>query len=311
MANEPRTLCDVFQIAASCGKPNLLISKVNGEWKPISAADFGFTVRALSLGLNGLGVQPGDRVAILSENRPEWAMADYAIALRGGLVGPDLPDAAGRPDHAPAERLRGEGDFRVDAGAARQDPHDQGAVPDPRPRDPRRGQSAGRAGLHHVSRRRRPRARDPRDEPGRLRAARGAREARRRRDDHLHLGHDGGAQGRDAHALQPGVQRRYRLRGHPVHGGRRGPLVPAALARLRADARLRLPLQDGLDRVRRVDRQARGELHRSQPDLLRRRAPCLREGARQDHGQGRRRQSDQEEDLRLGRRRRARNACPS
>ncbi len=82
MANEPRTLCDIFTIAASCGKPNLLISKVGGVWKPISATDFGFTVRALSLGLNGLGVQPGDRVAILSENRPEWAMADYADPLR-------------------------------------------------------------------------------------------------------------------------------------------------------------------------------------------------------------------------------------
>ena len=82
-ANAPRTLCDIFTIAASCGKPNLLISKVGGAWKSISAADFGFTVRALSLGLNGLGVQPGDRVAILSENRPEWAMADYAALCAG------------------------------------------------------------------------------------------------------------------------------------------------------------------------------------------------------------------------------------
>jgi long-chain acyl-CoA synthetase len=35
-------------------------------------------VQDLSLGLGELGVQPGDRVAILSENRPEWAIADYA-----------------------------------------------------------------------------------------------------------------------------------------------------------------------------------------------------------------------------------------
>ena len=35
-------------------------------------------VRHLSLGLLELGVRPGDRVAILSENRPEWAIADYA-----------------------------------------------------------------------------------------------------------------------------------------------------------------------------------------------------------------------------------------
>ncbi|HYN22375.1 MAG TPA: AMP-binding protein, partial [Thermoanaerobaculia bacterium] len=83
MGTEIRTLCDIFVSAAASGKPNLLISKVGGEWKPISAADFGFTVRALSLGLNALGIQPGDRVAILAENRPEWAMADYAILCAG------------------------------------------------------------------------------------------------------------------------------------------------------------------------------------------------------------------------------------
>ncbi len=91
MASEPRTLCDIFVAAAASGKPNLLISKVAGAWKPISAADFGFTVRALSLGLNGLGVQPGDRVAILSENRPEWAMADYAILCAGAWSVPIYP----------------------------------------------------------------------------------------------------------------------------------------------------------------------------------------------------------------------------
>ena len=83
MSNQVRTLCDVFLRAAAAGKPDFLISKVGGAWKPISSADFGFTVRALSLGLNTLGIQPGDRVAILSENRPEWAMADYAILCAG------------------------------------------------------------------------------------------------------------------------------------------------------------------------------------------------------------------------------------
>ena len=83
MANEPRTLCDIFLSAATGGKPDVQLSKVGGAWKPISAADFGFTIRALSLGLNSLGVQPGDRVAILSENRPEWAMADFAILCAG------------------------------------------------------------------------------------------------------------------------------------------------------------------------------------------------------------------------------------
>ena len=91
MTAEIRTICDIFLSAAASGKPDLLISKVGGAWTPISAKDFGFTVRSLSLGLNSLGVQPGDRVAILSENRPEWAMADYAILCAGACSVPIYP----------------------------------------------------------------------------------------------------------------------------------------------------------------------------------------------------------------------------
>ena len=96
MTEGVRTLCDIFRGAAESGKPDLLISKIGDRWVPVSAADFGFTVRALSLGLNQLGIQPGDRVAILSENRPEWAMADYAIICGGGWsvpIYPTLPPA--------------------------------------------------------------------------------------------------------------------------------------------------------------------------------------------------------------------------
>jgi long-chain acyl-CoA synthetase len=91
MTAEIRTLCDIFFSAAATGKPDLLISKTGGIWTPISSRDFGHTVRAASLGLNSLGVQPGDRVAILSENRPEWAMADYAILCAGAWSVPIYP----------------------------------------------------------------------------------------------------------------------------------------------------------------------------------------------------------------------------
>jgi long-chain acyl-CoA synthetase len=97
MTSEIRTLCDIFLSAAASGKPDLLVSKVDGAWRPIAASDFGFTVRALSLGLNGLGIQPGDRVAILSENRPEWAMADYAIQCAGAWSVPIYPTLPGVP----------------------------------------------------------------------------------------------------------------------------------------------------------------------------------------------------------------------
>src|SRR6185295_11248034 len=107
MTNGIRTVCDIFLSAAGSGKPDLLLSKVGGTWRPISAADFGYTVRALSLGLNALGIQPGDRVAILSENRPEWAMSDYAILCAGAWSVPIYPTL---PAHQIAPLL-------VDSGA--------------------------------------------------------------------------------------------------------------------------------------------------------------------------------------------------
>ncbi|MBA3556746.1 MAG: AMP-binding protein, partial [Gemmatimonadales bacterium] len=55
-----------------------LRAKREGVWLELSYRDMAERVRDLSLGLLELGVRRGDRVAILSENRPEWAIADYA-----------------------------------------------------------------------------------------------------------------------------------------------------------------------------------------------------------------------------------------
>jgi len=83
------TLFDIFEGLAGSGKDAVQLRREGpGRWSPITARDFAFTVRSLSLGLNALGVQPGDRVAILSENRPEWAMTDYAIVCGGALTVP-------------------------------------------------------------------------------------------------------------------------------------------------------------------------------------------------------------------------------
>ena len=59
-------------------RPVALRSKRAGRWVDISYRDMAERVQDLSLGLQELGVRRGDRVAILSENRPEWAIADYA-----------------------------------------------------------------------------------------------------------------------------------------------------------------------------------------------------------------------------------------
>jgi long-chain acyl-CoA synthetase len=55
-----------------------LRAKRDGAWRDITHAELARQVRLTALGLKELGIQPGDRVGILSSNRPEWAVADYA-----------------------------------------------------------------------------------------------------------------------------------------------------------------------------------------------------------------------------------------
>jgi long-chain acyl-CoA synthetase len=66
-------------------KPDRMMVKKDGVWKSLSTEEFETSVRLLSLGFQALGLKPGDRVALLSENRPEWVMADFA-ALTAGCV---------------------------------------------------------------------------------------------------------------------------------------------------------------------------------------------------------------------------------
>ncbi|HET7603255.1 MAG TPA: long-chain fatty acid--CoA ligase, partial [Gemmatimonadales bacterium] len=76
----PRTLNELFFSAIDRwrARPVVMRVKRGGAWQALSYADLLGQVRHLSLGLGALGVRQGDRVAILSENRPEWAIADYA-----------------------------------------------------------------------------------------------------------------------------------------------------------------------------------------------------------------------------------------
>ena len=53
-------------------------SRRNGRWEELGYGELADRVRAMSVGLRELGLRDGDRVGILSENRPEWAIADYA-----------------------------------------------------------------------------------------------------------------------------------------------------------------------------------------------------------------------------------------
>jgi long-chain acyl-CoA synthetase len=67
------------------GKADALNHKVDGEWFHITAATFVERVQNIALGLAGLGIRPGDRIALLSENRPEWSIVDLAILSLGAI----------------------------------------------------------------------------------------------------------------------------------------------------------------------------------------------------------------------------------
>jgi long-chain acyl-CoA synthetase len=67
------------------GKKDALNHKVGSEWTNISAESFVERVRNVALGLAEFGIKPGDRIALLSENRPEWSIADLAILSLGAI----------------------------------------------------------------------------------------------------------------------------------------------------------------------------------------------------------------------------------
>ncbi|MET0752989.1 MAG: long-chain fatty acid--CoA ligase [Pyrinomonadaceae bacterium] len=68
-------------------KPDALSYKLENVWRHISGAEVIEKIKHLALGLADLGVKAGDRIAIISENRPEWSLTDLAcLALRAVVV---------------------------------------------------------------------------------------------------------------------------------------------------------------------------------------------------------------------------------
>lgn len=66
-------------------------AKRNGEWVKFSIQEYAQTVNYLSYGFMELGIVPGDKVAIVSSNRPEWNMLDMAIMQCGAISVPIYP----------------------------------------------------------------------------------------------------------------------------------------------------------------------------------------------------------------------------
>ena len=77
-----------FDKAAELGDKPFVWSKHDGAWQPLSWRAAGDQIGTLSRGLRTLGVAPGDRVALVSENRPEWVLAELAIMAARAIAVP-------------------------------------------------------------------------------------------------------------------------------------------------------------------------------------------------------------------------------
>lgn len=80
-----------FEAIERHNRPNAYQVKRDGVWQPLAHADVLERARRIAFGLEALGVDRGDRVGLMSENRPEWALADWACLCSGVTDVPIYP----------------------------------------------------------------------------------------------------------------------------------------------------------------------------------------------------------------------------
>ena len=91
-ADEPKTLVEMFERTVRLhNKPDALSYKRDGAWRSISSHEMLLRARCIALGLYSLGLRHGDRAAILSENCPEWTLADAGCLFAGAIDVPIYP----------------------------------------------------------------------------------------------------------------------------------------------------------------------------------------------------------------------------
>src|SRR6188472_855121 len=92
IATLPRTIAELpFFESGRFPKPDLLGRCENGTIVKVSGRELIERVREIGLGLQGLGLAPGDRVLLLAESRPEWLLADFAILASAAVTVPAYP----------------------------------------------------------------------------------------------------------------------------------------------------------------------------------------------------------------------------
>lgn len=86
------TICQLFSnTIQKYQRDDLILTRKEGKYVPMSTEEFGNKVQYFSLGLKELGLNPEDKLVILSETRPEWVMTDFGNLCAGGVTVPVYP----------------------------------------------------------------------------------------------------------------------------------------------------------------------------------------------------------------------------
>jgi long-chain acyl-CoA synthetase len=94
-AQAAATIGDLWRRGADAGHPRpAFLTERDGAWVPVSWAEADARVTALANGFLALGIEKGDRVAILCRTRLEWTLSDYALATIGAVVIPVYPTSS-------------------------------------------------------------------------------------------------------------------------------------------------------------------------------------------------------------------------
>ena len=95
----PNLVTLFFDQAAERGERPFLTRRTGEGWSSMSWAEAARTVSSLAQGLAAVGVRPGDRVMLVSENRPEWCLSDLAIMAAGAVTVPTYTTNVERDHH--------------------------------------------------------------------------------------------------------------------------------------------------------------------------------------------------------------------
>ncbi|HJN19010.1 MAG TPA: AMP-binding protein, partial [Armatimonadota bacterium] len=88
----PDTINEIFQTSVSAFPDRPAVAgKVGDSYVALTYRELADRVQQFASGLAALGIAPGDTVALISENRPEWAVADLAILALGAVNVPMFP----------------------------------------------------------------------------------------------------------------------------------------------------------------------------------------------------------------------------